>query len=66
MGGEGASSHVELEQVEQALGWERRPCTQVSLREEKPALQSTVFSFIRCLSTEKAAAQSLKACILRW
>lgn len=29
------------------------PCTQVCLREEKPALRSTVFSFIRLLSTEK-------------
>lgn len=66
VGGEGASAHVEPGQVERALGQEHRPCTQVSLREEKPALQSTVFSFIRRLSTEKEAAQSLKACVLRW
>ena len=37
------------------------PCTQLSLREEKPALGPTVFSFTRLLSTEKAAAQSLKS-----
>lgn len=55
MGGEGASAWSRCR-------WRSAgPCTQVSLRVEKPALRSTVFSFIRLLSTEKAAAQSLKS-----
>ena len=64
-GGEGASATWSWGRGASA-GLERRPCTQVSQREEKPALQSAVFSFIRLLSPETAAAQSLKPWILRW